>query len=75
MDRFEDKDQEKPVHETKAAIKARIKYEKTVAHLNMLKEKKQDYNPDEDKNIKGDPSKTLIVARLNYETTEHTLER
>jgi U1 small nuclear ribonucleoprotein len=32
-------------------------------------------NPKEDPNIRGDPFKTLIVARLSYEATEKDLER
>lgn len=31
--------------------------------------------PNEDPNIRGDPFKTLIVARLSYDATEHDLEK
>lgn len=31
--------------------------------------------PQEDPNIRGDPFKTLIVARLSYDATEQDLER
>ena len=31
--------------------------------------------PNDDPNIRGDPFKTLIVARLSYEANEHDLER
>jgi U1 small nuclear ribonucleoprotein 70kDa len=31
--------------------------------------------PHEDSNIRGDPFKTLVVARLSYEANEQDLER
>lgn len=31
--------------------------------------------PNEDPNIRGDPFKTLIVARLSYDADEHDLEK
>lgn len=31
--------------------------------------------PSEDPNVRGDPFKTLIVARLSYEADERDLER
>ncbi|KAH6694042.1 U1 small nuclear ribonucleoprotein of 70kDa MW N terminal-domain-containing protein [Plectosphaerella plurivora] len=34
-----------------------------------------EYKPTEDPNIRGDPFKTLIVARLSYEANEQDLER
>ncbi|KAH7349861.1 U1 small nuclear ribonucleoprotein [Plectosphaerella cucumerina] len=34
-----------------------------------------EYKPAEDPNIRGDPFKTLIVARLSYEANEQDLER
>ncbi|XP_010263700.1 PREDICTED: U1 small nuclear ribonucleoprotein 70 kDa-like [Nelumbo nucifera] len=33
------------------------------------------YDPNSDPNISGDPYKTLFVAKLNYETTEHRIKR
>ncbi|KAI3837526.1 hypothetical protein MKX03_032250, partial [Papaver bracteatum] len=33
------------------------------------------YDPSNDPNVTGDPYKTLFVARLNYETTEHIIKR
>ena len=33
-----------------------------------------EWNPFVDDNIKSDPLKTLLVARLNYKTTEKTLK-
>ncbi|KAL1302886.1 hypothetical protein AAFC00_003213 [Neodothiora populina] len=36
---------------------------------------KNDYNPREDPNIKGDPLKTLFVGRLNYNIDKRDLER
>ncbi|CAA6653575.1 unnamed protein product [Spirodela intermedia] len=38
-------------------------------------EELQKYDPSKDPNVTGDPYKTLFVARLNYETTEHRLKR
>ncbi|XP_058081571.1 U1 small nuclear ribonucleoprotein 70 kDa [Magnolia sinica] len=38
-------------------------------------EELQKYDPSNDPNISGDPYKTLFVARLNYETTEHRIKR
>ncbi|ERN17498.1 U1 small nuclear ribonucleoprotein 70 kDa [Amborella trichopoda] len=38
-------------------------------------EELQKYDPTKDPNISGDPYKTLFVARLNYETTEHRIKR
>ena len=34
---------------------------------------KNNWNPDKDKNIKGDPKKTIFVGRLNYKTDEKKL--
>lgn len=36
---------------------------------------KQLFNPKEDKNIRGDPYKTLFVSRLSYDTDTKDLER
>lgn len=36
---------------------------------------KQLYNPKEDKNIRGDPYRTLFVSRLSYDTEVKDLER
>lgn len=33
------------------------------------------YNPKEDKNIRGDPYKTLFISRLSYDTDTKDLER
>jgi U1 small nuclear ribonucleoprotein len=33
------------------------------------------YDPSKDPNMSGDPYKTLFVARLSYETTEHKMKR
>lgn len=35
----------------------------------------ESWNPKEDSNIKSDPYKTIIVARLNYEVTEKDMRR
>ena len=52
------------------------KKQKIIEHLdkqNYLK--KNEYQPENDKNIKGDPFKTIFVGRLNYETTEKGLRK
>lgn len=40
-----------------------------------MRDIKHDYQPENDKKIKGDPQKTVFVGRLNYATTEETLRR
>lgn len=70
MERFEDVDEAPKVKESKSAAKLRIKRERVIAHLNHLRELKNEYKPENDRKIKGDPQKTIFVGRLNYTTTE-----
>jgi RNA recognition motif-containing protein len=38
-------------------------------------EELEKYDPTNDPNVEGDPYKTLFVARISYETTEHKIRR
>ncbi|KAI1368414.1 U1 small nuclear ribonucleoprotein of 70kDa MW N terminal-domain-containing protein [Xylaria arbuscula] len=53
----------------------RKKLEKKQQQENLLAEGPKDYNPAEDANVRGDPFKTLIVARLSYDANESDLEK
>ncbi|KAI0976293.1 U1 small nuclear ribonucleoprotein of 70kDa MW N terminal-domain-containing protein [Xylaria arbuscula] len=53
----------------------RKKWEKKEKQENLLSEAPQNYNPADDANIRGDPFKTLIVARLSYDANEGDLEK
>lgn len=75
MERFEEIDEAPKQQESKAAAKLRVKRERVITNLSHLRELKQDYKPENDKKIKGDPQKTIFVGRLNYTTTEQTLDR
>ncbi|KAL2109879.1 hypothetical protein VUR80DRAFT_1885 [Thermomyces stellatus] len=56
-------------------MKDRKKRERKEQLEKLLTEGPKNYKPHEDPNIRGDPFKTLIVARLSYEATEHDLEK
>ncbi|KAI1306614.1 U1 small nuclear ribonucleoprotein of 70kDa MW N terminal-domain-containing protein [Xylaria venustula] len=53
----------------------RKKWEKKEKQEKLLSEAPQNYNPADDANIRGDPFKTLIVARLSYDANESDLEK
>ncbi|KAF3928948.1 hypothetical protein AA313_de0207787 [Arthrobotrys entomopaga] len=53
----------------------RKKREKQEAQEQYLKEGMENYNPDNDPHIRGDPYKTLFVSRLSYDIKEQDLER
>ncbi|KAI0166593.1 U1 small nuclear ribonucleoprotein of 70kDa MW N terminal-domain-containing protein [Xylariaceae sp. FL1272] len=53
----------------------RKKEEKKRAQEKLLTEGPKNYKPSEDPNIRGDPFKTLIVARLSYDANEGDLEK
>ncbi|KAI0023151.1 U1 small nuclear ribonucleoprotein of 70kDa MW N terminal-domain-containing protein [Xylariomycetidae sp. FL0641] len=53
----------------------RKKLEKKAKQEKLLTEGPQNYKPSEDPNVRGDPFKTLIVARLSYDANEHDLEK
>ncbi|KAK8065804.1 hypothetical protein PG997_012551 [Apiospora hydei] len=56
-------------------MRDRKKLEKKAAQESLQKEVPVSYKPAEDPNIRGDPFKTLIVARLSYDANESDLER
>eukprot|EP01017_Pseudomicrothorax_dubius_P026009 TRINITY_DN286_c0_g1_i10.p1 TRINITY_DN286_c0_g1~~TRINITY_DN286_c0_g1_i10.p1 ORF type:complete len:248 (+),score=65.08 TRINITY_DN286_c0_g1_i10:66-809(+) len=61
--------------ETKEEKRKRRYFEKLETHKTDLKDRSKEYVPADDPNVEGDPYKTIIVARLNYETTEKTLKK
>lgn len=62
------------VTETAAAAVDRRKSERLAAHAQRLKEGRAKYNPEDDRNVRGDPYKTLFVSRLPFETTTEALQ-
>ncbi|BAT09659.1 Os10g0115600 [Oryza sativa Japonica Group] len=64
-----------PTCETKAEKKDRIRKSKLDQGAAKVAEELQKYDPQSDPNATGDPYKTLFVARLNYETSEHRVKR
>uniref|UniRef100_A0A1D1ZHQ9 U1 small nuclear ribonucleoprotein n=1 Tax=Anthurium amnicola TaxID=1678845 RepID=A0A1D1ZHQ9_9ARAE len=64
-----------PEAETSAQRRARIHKLRLEKGATMAAEELQKYDPSKDSNVTGDPYKTLFVARLNYETTEHKIKR
>ncbi|XP_008783465.2 U1 small nuclear ribonucleoprotein 70 kDa-like [Phoenix dactylifera] len=61
--------------ETSAEKRARIRKLRLEKGAIKAAEELQKYDPSKDPNVTGDPYKTLFVARLNYETTEHRIKR
>ncbi|KAF8406424.1 hypothetical protein HHK36_008511 [Tetracentron sinense] len=61
--------------ETAALRRARIHNLRLENGAKKAAEDLEKYDPNNDPNISGDPYKTLLVARLNYETTEHRIKR
>ncbi|KAI0862746.1 U1 small nuclear ribonucleoprotein of 70kDa MW N terminal-domain-containing protein [Xylaria cubensis] len=53
----------------------RKKLEKQEQQEKLLAEGPRNYNPADDANVRGDPFKTLIVARLSYDANESDLEK
>lgn len=53
----------------------RKKLQKMEKQATLLTEGPQSYNPADDNNVRGDPFKTLIVARLSYDANEADLEK
>ncbi|KAL5229951.1 hypothetical protein ABZP36_028727 [Zizania latifolia] len=64
-----------PKGETRAEKKARIRQLKLEQGAAKVTEELQKYDPQTDPNATGDPYKTLFVARLNYEMSEHRIKR
>ncbi|KAJ6847519.1 U1 small nuclear ribonucleoprotein 70 kDa [Iris pallida] len=61
--------------ETPTERRARIQKLRLEKGAAKAAEDLQKYDPNNDPNVTGDPYKTLFVARLNYETTEHQMKR
>ncbi|OAY68706.1 U1 small nuclear ribonucleoprotein 70 kDa, partial [Ananas comosus] len=61
--------------ETRAEKKARIHKIRLEKGAAKAAEELTKYDPQNDPNVTGDPYKTLFVARLNYETSEHRIKR
>ncbi|PKU59292.1 U1 small nuclear ribonucleoprotein 70 kDa [Dendrobium catenatum] len=61
--------------ETPAQRKARIHKLRLELGAQKAAEELEKYDPHKDSNATGDPYKTLFVARLSYETTEHRIKR
>ncbi|OVA04517.1 RNA recognition motif domain [Macleaya cordata] len=61
--------------ETPAQRRSRIHKLRLEEGAKKAAEELEKYDPSNDPNISGDPYKTLFVARLNYETTEHRIKR
>ncbi|KAG0474351.1 hypothetical protein HPP92_014037, partial [Vanilla planifolia] len=61
--------------ETPAQRRARIHKIRLEKGAQKSAEELEQYDPHKDPNVTGDPYKTLFVARLNYETTEHRIKR
>lgn len=71
---YKDKDGYVPT-ESWLQMRDRKKLEKKAKQEKLLTEGPLNYKPSEDPNIRGDPFKTLIVARLSYDANEHDLEK
>lgn len=77
MDRFTEPsamEVERPPVQTKQYKRDKRRQEKAEAARAVLEENLLKWNPFEEKNINSDPYKTLIVARLKYETPERTIK-
>ncbi|XP_043714212.1 U1 small nuclear ribonucleoprotein 70 kDa isoform X2 [Telopea speciosissima] len=61
--------------ETSTQRRARIHKLRLEEGAAKAAEELQKYDPSSDPNTTGDPYKTLFIARLNYETTEHRIKR
>ncbi|KAJ8635226.1 hypothetical protein MRB53_009493 [Persea americana] len=61
--------------ETREEKKARIHKIRLEKGAIKAAEELQKYDPANDPNVSGDPYKTLFIAKLNYETTEHRIKR
>ncbi|EMR64725.1 putative u1 small nuclear ribonucleo protein [Eutypa lata UCREL1] len=71
---YKDKDGYVPT-ESWLQMRDRKKLEKQAKQEKLLTDAPIKYKPAEDPNIRGDPFKTLIVARLSYDANEHDLEK
>ncbi|KAF8405212.1 hypothetical protein HHK36_010112 [Tetracentron sinense] len=66
-----------PVQKGETAVQRRARIHKLRLEKGAEKaaEELEKYDSNNDPNVTGDPYKTLFVARLNYETTEHRIKR
>ncbi|KAI0002743.1 U1 small nuclear ribonucleoprotein of 70kDa MW N terminal-domain-containing protein [Xylariaceae sp. FL0662B] len=71
---YRDQDGHQPT-ESWLQMRDRKKLEKKAKQDKVLTEGPLHYKPNDDPNIRGDPFKTLIVARLSYDANEHDLEK
>lgn len=56
-------------------MRDRKEQEKKKKQEEYLKQATEEYKPDQDPHVRGDPYKTLFVSRLGYEVGEKELER
>ncbi|BBM97168.1 U1 small nuclear ribonucleoprotein 70kDa [Marchantia polymorpha subsp. ruderalis] len=61
--------------ETPAQRRARIHLLRLEKGAEKAASELEKYDPQNDVNVEGDPYKTLFVARVSYETTEHKIKR
>lgn len=73
FNKFEEEDTPAEAVELKSAAKLRLKKAKILQNLIDQKEKITQYNPENDKKIRGDPYRTIFVGRLSYTTDERKL--
>jgi len=52
-----------------------VRKERRDRQAEMIRDDFDGYQPDKDPQIKGDPAKTLFIARLSYEAKESDLEK
>ncbi|KAI1187035.1 U1 small nuclear ribonucleoprotein of 70kDa MW N terminal-domain-containing protein [Nemania serpens] len=71
---YKDRDNYVPT-ESWLQARDRKKLEKSERQAKLLAEGPKTYNPADDANVRGDPFKTLIVARLSYDANESDLEK
>jgi len=64
-----------PHVETPTQRRARIHRLRLEKGAEQAAKELEKYDPSKDPNMSGDPYKTLFVARLSYETTEHKIKR
>ncbi|OQE94368.1 hypothetical protein PENNAL_c0004G10302 [Penicillium nalgiovense] len=69
--------EEVPYNATESVMqrKLREKAEKKEKLEKQMTEGLQNFNPDKDPQVRGDPFKTIFVSRLSYDTKEADLER
>eukprot|EP00770_Monocercomonoides_exilis_P004698 MONOS_4676.1-p1 / transcript=MONOS_4676.1 / gene=MONOS_4676 / organism=Monocercomonoides_exilis_PA203 / gene_product=U1 small nuclear ribonucleoprotein 70 kDa / transcript_product=U1 small nuclear ribonucleoprotein 70 kDa / location=Mono_scaffold00126:106310-106974(-) / protein_length=183 / sequence_SO=supercontig / SO=protein_coding / is_pseudo=false len=78
MDKFSDEQpdpEQYPPIESVLERRIRIMKERKEIQEAKIEEEKQDWDPSLDSNATPDPSKTIFVARLDYQVTEGLLRR